>query len=80
MVTDGTLRGAEPVAMMISFASSVCVSPSTTSTLPGAGESRRAFDPGDLVLLEQELDALGEPADDLVLAGLHLRHVDGGRA
>ena len=30
----GTLRGADPVATMISFASSVCFSPSTTSTLP----------------------------------------------
>src|SRR5205085_7957776 len=29
----------------------------------------------DLVLLEQELDALGEPGDDLVLARVHLFHV-----
>ena len=44
------------------------------------GQTRRALDPVDLVLLEQELDALGQPADDLVLARVHLPHVDGWRA
>ena len=34
MSTPGTLRGVEPVATMISLASSVCFSPSKTSTLP----------------------------------------------
>ena len=38
--------------------------------------ARRPLDPGDLVLLEQELDALGQPADDLVLPRVDLRHVD----
>ena len=41
-----------------------------------AGQPRRPLDPVDLVLLEQELDALGQPADDAVLPRLHLRHVD----
>jgi hypothetical protein len=45
-----------------------------------AGEPGRPLDPGDLVLLEQELDALREPAHDLVLACVHLRHVDRWRA
>src|SRR6266853_920618 len=44
-----------------------------------AREACRAFDPVDLVLLEQELDPLGETADDAVLALLHLRHIDGDR-
>ena len=68
----GTLRGAEPVATMISFASSVCLSPSTDVDLAVARQPRGALDPVDLVLLEQELDALGEPGDDLVLARVHL--------
>ncbi len=34
-----------------------------------------ALQPGDLVLLEQHLDAAGQLVDDLVLARLHLRHV-----
>ena len=34
MVMPGTLRGAEPVATMISLACSVCVSPSVISILP----------------------------------------------
>ena len=73
----GTLRGADPVATMISLrARSVCVSPSNTSTPPLPGQARRALDPVDLVLLEQELDALGQAGDDPVLARLHLRHVD----
>ena len=62
MVTPGTLRGFEPVATMISAA---------------ATQRGRALDPVDLVLLEQVLDALGQAADDLVLARLNLAHVDG---
>ena len=73
----GTLRGAEPVATMISLrARSVCVSPSNDLDAAVAGQPRRALDPVDLVLLEQELDALGQAGDDPVLAGVHLRHVD----
>ena len=41
-----------------------------------AGDGRGAFDPLDFVFLEEELDALGEPGDDFVLARLHLIHVD----
>src|SRR5688572_32063904 len=40
------------------------------------GKTRRPLDPGDPVLLEQELDALGQPADDLVFPRVDLRHVD----
>src|SRR5471030_198189 len=43
-----------------------------------AGETRGAFDPFDLVLLEQKFDALGEARDDLVLARMDARHVDDG--
>ena len=75
--TPGTLRGAEPVAMTISFAAvRLCLSPSTTSIAAAAGNRRGALDPFDLVLLEQELDALGEPGHDFVFARLHLIHVD----
>ena len=45
-----------------------------------AHQPRGPLDPVDLVLLEEELDALGEPADDLVLARVHLLHVDRRRA
>ena len=41
-----------------------------------AGQPSAALDPVDLVLLEQQLDAAGEALDDLVLAGVHLGHVD----
>src|ERR1700682_6691535 len=44
------------------------------------GQPGGAFDPVDLVLLEQEFDALGEPADDPILPGLDLAHVDPDRA
>ena len=44
------------------------------------GDRRGAFDPFDLVLPEEELDALGEARDHFVLAGLHLVHVDADRA
>src|SRR6185436_17506983 len=39
-------------------------------------ELAEAADPLDLVLLEEELDALRHLGDDGVLARLHLRHVD----
>ena len=41
-----------------------------------ARKARGPLDPINLVLLEEELDALREPGDDLVLACLHLVHVD----
>ena len=79
--TPGTLRGADPVAMTISLvAVRLCVSPSTTSTLPRAGNRGGALDPFDLVFLEQEFDALGKPGHDFVFTRLHLIHVDADRA
>ena len=44
-----------------------------------AGQSCGPLDPVDLVLLEEELDPLGQADDDLVLAGMHLLHVDRDR-
>jgi hypothetical protein len=76
----GTLRGCDPVATMICFvAVSVCLSPSVISTLPPPARPAAALDPGDLVPLEQQLDAACEPLDDLVLAGLHLGPVEADR-
>ena len=49
------------------------------STLFLAGESPGALDPVDLVLAEEQLDAAGEGLDDLVLAGVHLDHVEADR-
>ena len=73
----GTLRGADPVATMISLrARSVCAVAFEDVDAAVAGQPRRALDPVDLVLLEQELDALGQAGDDPVLARLHLGHVD----
>ncbi len=43
------------------------------------GEPPAAADPVDLVLLEQELDALGVGVDDVLLALLDAHHVEGGR-
>ena len=61
----GTLRGAEPVATMISLrARSVCVVALEHVDAAVARQPRRALDPVDLVLLEQELDALRQAADD----------------
>src|SRR6185436_11119673 len=48
--------------------------------LSAAAELRGPLDPGDLVLLEQELDALGQAADDFVFPRVDLRHVDRRRA
>ena len=76
----GTLRGADPVATMISLrARSVCCLALEDVDAAVAGQPRRALDPVDLVLLEQELDALGQAGDDAVLARLHLGHVDADR-
>ena len=43
---------------------------------PRAPEPGRALDPGDLVLLEQRSDALGEAPDDAVLARHHRTEVE----
>ena len=54
--------GSEPVAMTMFLASRV-VSDAVRGRdldLAGAGDAARALDPVDLVLLEQELDALGQ--------------------
>ena len=73
----GTLRGCEPVATMISFrAVSVCCLAAGDLDRALAGQPGAALDPVDLVLLEEQLDAAGQPLDDLVLAGLHLGHVE----
>ena len=58
---------------------SVCFSPVGDLDLAVAGKPAAALDPVDLVLLEQQLDAAGQPLDDLVLARVHLRHVDADR-
>ena len=77
----GTLRGAEPVARMISLrARSVCVSPSKTSMRAAARQPRGALDPVNLVLLEEKLDPLRHPADDAILSRVHLRHVEAERS
>ncbi len=75
----GTLRGVDPVATMISLvAASDCLVPScsVTSTPEAAGQPRGAFDPLDLVFLEEHLDAAGEARDHLVFARVHGGHVD----
>ena len=63
----------EPVAMTMDLVSSVCVLPSAplTSTLPGAAMRAGAVKGVDLVLLEQELDALDVAVDALVLERHH---------
>jgi hypothetical protein len=44
-----------------------------------SGEARRPFHPLDFVLLEEQLDAAGQTADDLVLPRVNGRHVDADR-
>ena len=54
------MRASEPVAMMMFFASSVCTPASRLHfDLAAALERGVALDPLHLVLLHQELDALG---------------------
>src|SRR5262245_28759198 len=43
--------------------------------LAGSGKARSAFNPVNLVLFEQKLNAPGQPRDDLVLARVNLTHV-----
>ena len=45
---------------------------------PVAGKATRALDPLNLVLLEEEFDALGDARDDLVLPLVNAGHVDRG--
>ena len=72
----------EPVAMTMFLVSSVCVLPSAafTSTLPGAGDAAGAVERIDLVLLEQELDALDVAVDALVLELHHRGEIELRRA
>ena len=73
----GTLRGCDPVATMISLrARQRLLLALGDLDRAFAGQTPAAFDPIDLVLLEQELDAAGQALDDLVLPRLHLRHVE----
>ena len=70
------MRASEPVARMMFLVSSVWVPVSDfTSTCRAVARARQdravALDPVDLVLLHQELDALGVLGDDLVLAIEH---------
>ena len=77
----GTLRGAEPVATMMSAGvERLLVARRTTSTFRLPASRAVPLIQVDLVLLEQKLDALGQAADDFVFARVHLRHVDRGRA
>ena len=59
----------EPVAITMFLVSSVCVLPSLpfTSTLPAADDAAGAAEGIDLVLLEQEIDALDVAVDALSL-------------
>ncbi len=45
-----------------------------------ANKGTMTVEQGDLVLLEQALDARGQLGNDGVLAALHYRHIDGGFA
>ena len=77
MVTPGNGITSEPVAMMMFLASSVCSPPlPVISDLAAAQEAPGALHIGNLVLLEQELDALGEIAHHLVLARQHRRQIE----
>ena len=72
----------EPVAMTMFFVSSVCVLPPSpvTSTLPGAGDAAGAAHGVDLVLLEQEIDALDVAVDAFVLEFHHRGEIELGLA
>jgi hypothetical protein len=74
----GTLRAEDPVAMTILLRGQVLLRAVVQGDLDAElpGEPRGAFDPVDLVLLEEHLDAAGEPGDHLVLARVHGGHAD----
>ena len=77
----GTLRGADPVATMISLrARSVCFSPSNTSTPPLPASRAVPLIQSILFFLNRNSTPLRQAGDDLVLARLHLRHVDADAA
>ena len=58
------------------LASRICLPASRGDfDLAGAGQAAVALDHVDLVLLHQELDALGVLGDDLVLAVEHQREI-----
>ena len=81
--TPGSCATSEPVAMTIALASSVVSSPfsALTITLPGAAIRPCPAHPVDLVLLEQERDAVDVGGDGVVLmlhhgAEIELRRPD----
>ena len=76
-----SLATSEPVAMTMDLVSSVCVLPSAplTSTLPAAAMRAVPVEGIDLVLLEQEFDALDVAVDALVLERHHRLEVEPGR-
>ena len=74
--TPGSGAGSEPVAMTMYFALWVVAA---DADLAGRGDRAPALEPVDLVLLEQELDALGVAVDGRLLVGLHLRQSTVGR-
>ena len=76
----GTLRGAEPVATMISLrARSVCFSPSNTSTPPFPVSRAVPLIQSILFFLKRNSTPLRQPGDDAVLSRLDLDHVDADR-
>ena len=73
----GRSFGTEPMARMMFFVLSVCLP--STSTVLRSDDLAEAGDALDLVLLEEELDALGVVVDDALLALLDVGPVDGRR-
>ena len=76
--TPGSGVTSEPVAMTMAFVSSTWFEPSSERDLDlaGRGDAGRAEERVDLVLLEQELDALDVAVDALLLERHHLREVE----
>ena len=74
MSMPGSRATSEPVAMTMLLVSSCCLPPpaSATSTLPGPEDGGGAVEGVDLVLLEQEGDAVDVALHALVLEGQHL--------
>ena len=72
----------EPVAITMFLVSSVCVLPSLpfTSTLPADDDAAGAEEGFDLVLLEQEIDALDVAVDGLILERQHRLQIELGLA
>ena len=78
IATPGSGATSEPVAMTMFFVSSVCFVPSCAVDLDLArrGDAAGAEEGVDLVLLEQELDALDVAVDALVLERHHRRQIE----